>query len=74
MTAKETPHPCGTAAPGCAHRQRPRIGHRTNDWDRAALLLLIGFARTLERFPSATIDDLLAIFEGEEDFSAEVRS
>lgn len=37
-----------------------------NDWERAALLLLLGVSQAVRSLPRATIDDVLDLIEAEE--------
>lgn len=37
------------------------------EWERAALLLLLGASRVLARLPSGRVDDLLAVLSQESD-------
>ncbi|MBI5285095.1 MAG: hypothetical protein HY874_08390 [Chloroflexi bacterium] len=43
---------------------------RRNEWERVALLLLIGVAAAARKAPPGTIDDVLALLSAEEDGDA----
>ena len=54
--------------------QGPEVGGRANavalaveraDWERVALLVLIGVARVARELPGASVDDVLALLEEE---------
>jgi hypothetical protein len=40
---------------------------RSNDWERAALYLLLGLARATERVPPQSLAALIALLSGDED-------
>jgi len=40
---------------------------RSNDWERAALYLLLGLVRATERLPPQSVAALIAVLSGEDD-------
>ena len=46
---------------------------RRSEWERVALLLLIGVAAAARKAPPGTIDDVLALLSAEEDGDAAKR-
>ena len=46
---------------------------RRNEWERVALLLLLGVAEAARKAPPGTIDDVLAMLSAEEDGDAATR-
>lgn len=54
-------------------RRRPNnlaLAIERNEWERAALLLLIGLTRAADRVPRETLDDLLLLLAALEDGDA----
>jgi hypothetical protein len=56
MTKPRTPHP-----PPAANALAIALADR--DWERAALLLMLGVAQVVSTLPRETIDDVLALLE-----------
>ena len=54
--AAATPHRPGALA----------LAIERDDWERASLLILLAFSRTVRRMPPGTIDDLLALLSIED--------